>query len=49
MTVDQHRSSVPAHPGANIDVVTTLESVVPADVLAEVDPALWGRTVVQLA
>ena len=34
---------------ATVDVATTLESLVPADVLAEADPALWGRTVVQVA
>ena len=52
MTVEQHRSRTPvgrdAAAGA-VDVATALEAVVPADLLAEVDPALWGRTVVQLA
>jgi polyhydroxyalkanoate synthase len=48
-TTQAYPRTVPELPGANIDVAATLESVVPADVLAEVDPALWGRTVVQLA
>jgi polyhydroxyalkanoate synthase len=52
MTVEQHRSRTPVGRDAaagTVDVATALEAVVPADVLAEVDPALWGRTVVQLA
>lgn len=51
MTVEQHRSRTPVRRDAvdTVDVASALESVVPADVLAEVDPALWGRTVVQLA
>lgn len=53
MTVDQARTgpqrspAVPTFP--TVDVARSLESVVPADLLAEVDPALWGRTVVQVA
>jgi len=51
MTVEQHRSRTPVGRDAvdTVDVARALEAVVPADVLAEVDPALWGRTVVQLA
>ena len=46
MTVEPTRSLQPAR---SVDLATTLETVVPADVLAEYDPALWGRTLVQLA
>jgi polyhydroxyalkanoate synthase len=46
MTVEPTGSLQPAR---TMDLATTLESVVPADVLAEYDPALWGRTLVQLA
>ncbi|WP_433784851.1 PHA/PHB synthase family protein [Actinomycetospora sp. CA-101289] len=52
MTVEQHRSRTPVGRDAaagTVDVATALEAVIPADLLAEVDPALWGRTVVQLA
>lgn len=50
MTVEQHRTQPPMIPnGVGVDLARSLESVVPADVLAEVDPALWGRTVVQVA
>ncbi|WP_243418096.1 PHA/PHB synthase family protein [Actinomycetospora cinnamomea] len=44
----EYRSRTPVGRDA-VDMASALESVVPADVLAEVDPALWGRTVVQLA
>lgn len=48
-STQSYRTSVPMPPGTDIDVAKTLESLVPADVLAEVDPALWGRTIVQVA
>lgn len=46
MTVEPTRSLQPARMP---DVATTLESVIPAELLAEHDPALWGRTLLQLA
>ncbi|MFC5136611.1 PHA/PHB synthase family protein [Actinomycetospora rhizophila] len=50
MTVEQHRTQPPmSQNGVGVDLARSLESIVPADVLAEVDPALWGRTVVQVA
>ena len=49
MTVESHRNRPATVPGATFDVATTLESLLPADLLAEADPALWGRTVVQVA
>ena len=54
MTVESRPSAgsalvPPNGDGRSVDLATTVESLLPADLLARADPALFGRTAVQLA